>query len=130
MELAYVSKWTYTHYTFDNAYTLFGVPLGCWAGNDVLNVYMEYNFYVGEDLRIALQCEYLNHGDGDLIHPAEYSIERGEPPTEIPVEWLILGIRLYWGTKLATAVWYHVGDTNARLRFKLYLRHSFTYRLL
>ena len=130
MELAYVSKWTYTHYTFDNAYTLFGVPLGCWAGNDVFNVYMEYNFYVGEDLRIALQCEYLNHGDGDLIHPAEYSIEKGEPPTEIPVEWLILGIRLYWGTKLATAVWYHMGDTNARLRFKLYLRHSFTYRLL
>lgn len=76
VEGTYVNRWTYAHRSGITHWTYGGIPLGFWAGNDVIDIYCGVTGYLSPYQGFRLSFEHLAHGVGNV----EVSWE-GDKPT-------------------------------------------------
>ncbi|MDI6840312.1 MAG: capsule assembly Wzi family protein [bacterium] len=108
IEATYVNRWTYAHRSGITHWTYGGIPLGFWAGSDVIDLYLEYIRWLSAIHGVSISYENLAHGEGKLEIPWEWEKEefpnaRGmKSPTECPDRRNILGVKAFLnGSKLS-----------------------------
>ena len=77
-EYARVNRWTYTHLVEENQYTHFGSIIGHRIGNDADQLYLEANYWLNANTRLALFCQSNRKGEANVKHRF-----RGEKYSEV-----------------------------------------------
>ncbi|HIM11292.1 TPA: hypothetical protein EYM26_10855 [Candidatus Poribacteria bacterium] len=77
-EYVRVNRWTYTHLVEENQYTHFGSIIGHRIGNDADQLYLEANYWLNADTRLALFCQFNRNGEANVDHRF-----RGEKYSEV-----------------------------------------------
>ncbi len=82
-----IPRYTYTHYTDTNSWSINGIPLGYPFGPDVLDFYVSF-----KKGKWSIEGCYLNHGEGRIAEHWEYSGRPKNPPVPSGVVERTLGI--------------------------------------
>lgn len=99
-----IPRYTYTHYTDTNSWSINGVPIGYKYGPDVSDFYLKANF---KHFNISLS--YLNHGEGVM---SEHWLHSGMPknppvPSGIVEEIIGIDIRKTFGEERELGVFFY-----------------------